>query len=107
MSPETDLALVRQGDHVALKLNAFPTETFDGVVDRVGARIGGQWKASSFLWCARYFENSRGWQRTGWPGGLEFFPPADGLERGGFRWAMRCCVLRRAGFGREFGIWLP
>ncbi len=35
---ETDLALVRQGDHVALKLNAYPTETFDGTVDRVGAR---------------------------------------------------------------------
>ena len=35
---ETDLALVRQGEHVALKLNAFPTDTFDGIVDRVGAR---------------------------------------------------------------------
>src|SRR5271154_6477038 len=68
------------------------------------ARGRSRWKANSFLWCARYLTIRAAWQRTGWPGGLEFSPPADGLERDGFRWATRCCVRRRDGFGREYGI---
>ena len=55
---ETDLALVRQGEHVALKLNAFPTETFDGIVDRVGARSAPV-EGEQFFVVRAVFENSR------------------------------------------------
>ncbi len=36
--PETDVGLVRPGEKVALKLNAYPTMTFEGNVDRLGAQ---------------------------------------------------------------------
>src|SRR6202041_3217285 len=37
-APENDLALVQLGKKVVLKLNAYPTTTFDGEVDRIGAQ---------------------------------------------------------------------
>jgi len=37
--PETDAALLRPGQKVALKLNPYPTRTFPGEVTRVGAEI--------------------------------------------------------------------
>ena len=36
--PETDLSLVKPGAKTALKLNAFPTITFQGTVDQLGAQ---------------------------------------------------------------------
>jgi RND family efflux transporter MFP subunit len=36
--PETDVALLKPGDPVDLKLNSFPTYTFDGKVERIGAK---------------------------------------------------------------------
>src|ERR1700733_9418670 len=36
--PENDLALVQPGKKVVVKLNAYPTTTFDGEVDRIGAQ---------------------------------------------------------------------
>jgi len=36
--PEDDLGLVRPGRSVALKFNAFPTATFEGTVERIGAQ---------------------------------------------------------------------
>ncbi|HUO33862.1 MAG TPA: GAF domain-containing protein [Candidatus Acidoferrum sp.] len=39
---ESDLGLIRQGKSVALKLNAYPTETFRGVVERIGAQTHSQ-----------------------------------------------------------------
>jgi GAF domain-containing protein len=40
--PETDLNLVKSGAKTALKLNAFPTITFHGTVDRLGAQTHGE-----------------------------------------------------------------
>jgi GAF domain-containing protein/multidrug resistance efflux pump len=40
--PETDLNLVKSGAKTALKLNAFPTITFQGTVDRLGAQTHGE-----------------------------------------------------------------
>jgi len=93
---ETDLALVRQGEHVALKLNAFPTETFDGIVDRVGARSAPV-EGEQFFVVRAVFENSRsqakdgmagrarilaagGWFGTGW------YPIGYALLRSPARW---------------------
>ncbi|HKS67291.1 MAG TPA: efflux RND transporter periplasmic adaptor subunit [Candidatus Acidoferrales bacterium] len=36
--PETDLPLLKPGNHVSLKLNAYPETTFEGVVERIGAQ---------------------------------------------------------------------
>jgi len=36
--PEDDLGLVRPGRSAALKFNAFPTATFEGTVERIGAQ---------------------------------------------------------------------
>ena len=94
--PETDLALVRQGDHVAVKLNAFPTETFSGTVERVGARSEPV-EGEQFFVVRAVFENSQnlakdgmagrarilsagGWFGTGW------YPVGYALLRSPARW---------------------
>ena len=103
---ETDLALVRQGEHVALKLNAFPTETFDGTVDRVGARSEPV-EGEQFFVVRAVFDNSRslakdgmagrarilsagGWFGTGW------YPVGYALLRSPARWIWE-----------KLWVWLP
>ena len=65
--PETDLALVRPGKDVALKLNAFPTTTFLGAVDRIGAQTSTDAGEQYFLVRA-LFSNSTGRARDGMVG---------------------------------------
>jgi HlyD family secretion protein len=47
--PETDLNLVKTGAKTALKLNAYPTITFQGTVDRLGAQTHGDAGEQYFL----------------------------------------------------------
>ncbi|HTV58777.1 MAG TPA: GAF domain-containing protein [Verrucomicrobiae bacterium] len=64
---ESDLGLVRQGKKVALKLNAFPTVTFQGTVERIGAQTHSQSGDQYFL-VRTLFENTGGLARTGMVG---------------------------------------
>lgn len=64
---ESDLGLVRQNKQVALKLNAFPTETFEGTVERIGAQTHSQSGDQYFLVRA-IFKNTEGLARTGMVG---------------------------------------
>lgn len=64
---ESDLGLVRQGRTVALKLNAFPTVTFRGTVERLGAQTHSEAGDQYFLVRAQ-FENTDGLARTGMVG---------------------------------------
>jgi RND family efflux transporter MFP subunit len=64
---ESDLGLVRQGKKVALKLNAYPTETFEGTVERIGAQTHSEGGNQYFLVRA-IFENPGGKARTGMVG---------------------------------------
>jgi RND family efflux transporter MFP subunit len=104
--PETDLALIRQGDHVALKLNAFPAETFDGVVDRVGARTEPV-EGEQFFVVRAVFENTRGLAKDGMAGrarilsaggwfGTGWFPVGYALLRSPARWIWE-----------RIWVWLP
>jgi RND family efflux transporter MFP subunit len=54
--PESDAALVKTGQPVALKLNAFPTRVFRGSVERVGAELR-QEGAESFVVAEARVEN--------------------------------------------------
>jgi membrane fusion protein (multidrug efflux system) len=65
--PETDLALVNSGENVSLKLNAFPTTTFEGTVDRIGAQTRIDSGDQYFLVRA-IFENAGGKARNGMVG---------------------------------------
>ncbi len=65
--PETDLSLVRPGENVSLKLNAFPTTTFEGTVDRIGAQTRTDSGDQYFLVRA-IFENAGGKARDGMVG---------------------------------------
>jgi GAF domain-containing protein/biotin carboxyl carrier protein len=93
---ETDLELVRPGNHVALKLNAFPTTTFQGTVERIGAQTQAVAGDQYFIVRA-IFNNSRslardgmvgrarirsvgGWFQSGW------YPVGYALLRAPFRW---------------------
>ena len=96
--PETDLALVRPGKEVALKLNAFPTATFFGTVDRIGAQTHSDAGEQYFLVRA-LFSNSGGRARDGMVGrvriraagewewfGSGWYPVGYALFRDPFRW---------------------
>jgi GAF domain-containing protein/multidrug resistance efflux pump len=93
---ETDLELVRPGNTVALKLNAFPTTTFQGTVERIGAQTQAVAGDQYFIVRA-IFNNSRslardgmvgrarihsvgGWFQSGW------YPVGYALLRAPFRW---------------------
>jgi len=93
---ETDLELVRPGNTVALKLNAFPTTTFQGTVERIGAQTQAVAGDQYFIVRA-IFDNSRslardgmvgrarihsvgGWFQSGW------YPVGYALLRAPFRW---------------------
>jgi RND family efflux transporter MFP subunit len=65
--PESDLALLKPGKNVALKLNAFPTKTFEGTVERIGAQTRSDAGDQYFLVRA-IFENSGGRARDGMVG---------------------------------------
>jgi RND family efflux transporter MFP subunit len=65
--PENDLSLVRPGRNVALKLNAFPTRTYEGNVERIGAQTHSDAGEQYFLVRAA-FENTGGGARNGMVG---------------------------------------
>jgi RND family efflux transporter MFP subunit len=65
--PENDLALVQPGKKVVLKLNAYPTTTFDGEVDRIGAQTKAEAGDQYFIVRA-IFANPNGLARTGMVG---------------------------------------
>ena len=94
---ESDLGLVQAGEAVALKLNAFPTTTFEGRVDRLGTQAHAESGEQYFLVRA-VFENpggrardgmvgrarvqaGGGWFRSGW------YPIGYVILRSPFRWA--------------------
>jgi RND family efflux transporter MFP subunit len=104
--PETDLALVRLGRTVALKLNAFPTKTFAGTVERIGEQTRAEAGEQYFLVRA-VFDNSGDRARDGMVGrariragggwfGSGWYPVGYALLRDPFRWIWQ-----------EIWSWLP
>ena len=97
--PETDLGLVHPGKDVALKLNAFPTVTFWGTVDRIGAQTRSDAGEQYFLVRA-LFSNPGGRARDGMVGRVRiratggwfewshsgWYPVGYALFRDPFRW---------------------
>jgi RND family efflux transporter MFP subunit len=62
--PESEAALVKTGQPVALKLNPFPTRVFRGSVERVGAELR-QEGTESFVVAEARVENAEGSLRAG------------------------------------------
>src|SRR5271154_1719352 len=94
--PETDLELVHPGNKVALKLNAFPTATFEGSVERMGAQTQAVAGDQYFIVRA-IFNNPRGLARDGMVGRARihsvggwfqsgWYPIGYTLLRSPFRW---------------------
>jgi GAF domain-containing protein len=94
--PEDDVPLLRPGNFAALKLNAYPSTTFHGVVERIGAQSKTDSGEQYFLVRA-IFNNTAGsardgmvgrarvragggWFRSGW------YPVGYVLLRAPFRW---------------------
>ena len=94
--PEADLSLVRPGRNAALKFNAFPTVTFAGTVERIGAQTKAEAGEQYFLIRA-VFDNTAhlardgmvgrarirangGWFNSGW------YPVGYALARDPSRW---------------------
>lgn len=93
---EADLPLLRAGNHVALKLNAYPSTTFGGTVERIGAQSKSDSGEQYFLVRA-IFQNTGarardgmagrarvraggGWFSSGW------YPVGYVILRAPFRW---------------------
>ena len=104
--PESDLGLLQPGRSVALKLNAFPTTTFSGTLNRIGAQTRAEAGEQYFLVHA-IFNNQRGLARDGMVGrariqarggwlGSEWYPVGFALLRDPFRWLWQ-----------EIWIWMP
>ncbi|HKS81293.1 MAG TPA: efflux RND transporter periplasmic adaptor subunit [Candidatus Acidoferrales bacterium] len=94
---ESDLGLVQTGETVSLKLNAFPTRTFEGRVDRVGTQAHAESGEQYFLIRA-VFENPGGRARDGMVGRARvqarggwfhsgWYPIGYVILRSPFRWA--------------------
>jgi RND family efflux transporter MFP subunit len=94
--PETDLPLVQPGEKIALKLNAFPTITFNGNVERLGAQTRTDSGEQYFLVRA-IFENTGGSARDGMVGRARiqshggwfssgWYPIGYAILRSPFRW---------------------
>jgi GAF domain-containing protein/multidrug resistance efflux pump len=103
--PETDEALVEPGDPVALKVNALPTVTFQGRVERLGTQMIAS-EGDQYFQARAVFENAHGlrddmlgqakvgsrggWFQSGW------YPVGYVLLRPPARWIWR-----------EVWTWLP
>ena len=94
--PEMDLELVRPGNTVALKLNAFPTATFHGTVERLGAQTQAA-EGDQYFLVRAVFNNPRGMARDGMVGRARihtaggwfqsgWYPVGYTLLRSPFRW---------------------
>lgn len=95
--PENDLALVQPGKKIVLKLNAYPTTTFDGEVDRIGAQTKAEAGDQYFIVRAT-FANRDGLARSGMVGRSRirtgggwfqssWYPVGYTLLRSPFQWA--------------------
>ena len=94
---ETDLPLLRTGAHVAIKLNALPTTTISGAVDRIGANTRTE-EGEQFFVIRANFTNPGAVARDGMAGGAKilatggwfssgWYPIGYALFRTPFRWA--------------------
>lgn len=104
--PETDLTLVQPGKTISLKLNAFPTTTFDGTVNRIGARSLA-FEGDEYFVVRAIFDNPKGLARDGMAGrarirarggwfGTGWYPVGYALFRSFFRWGWE-----------KIWVWLP
>ena len=62
--PETDLAMLKPGDRVALKFNARPMMTFHGTVERIGAQTRTE-EGEQYFVVRAVFQNRSGSARNG------------------------------------------
>jgi RND family efflux transporter MFP subunit len=104
--PESDLGLLRAGKRVTLKLNAFPTKTFNGTVERLGAQTRADAGDQYFLVRA-VFENTGGRARDGMVGRARIRAAGGWFESG---WYSVGYVLLRAPFRwiwQKAWAWMP
>jgi GAF domain-containing protein len=103
---EADLELVRFGKNVALKLNAFPTTTFQGTVERIGERTKAEAGQQYFL-ARAVFGNPGGRARQGMVGRARIRAGGGWLQSG---WYPVGYVLLRSPFRwlwQKVWAWLP
>jgi hypothetical protein len=98
--PETDINLIKpESSAVAIKLNSFPTTTFDGKVERVSAQTVTE-EGDQFFVVRAVFDNPGGRARDGMAGrakinavggwfGSEWYPVGYVWFRSPFHWAWR------------------
>ncbi|HYL69193.1 MAG TPA: GAF domain-containing protein [Candidatus Limnocylindria bacterium] len=104
--PESDLGLLRSGKSVTLKLNAFPTNTFNGTVERLGAQTRSDSGDQYFLVRA-IFENIGGRARDGMVGRARIRAAGGWFESG---WYPVGYVLFRAParwIWEKLWAWMP
>jgi RND family efflux transporter MFP subunit len=93
---ETDLPLLRPGNDVALKLNAYPSFTFTGTIDQIGAQTKSD-NGDQYFLVRAIFANTGGRARDGMVGRARvlagggwfhsgWYPVGYAILRAPFRW---------------------
>lgn len=104
--PETDVDLVAAGRPVALKLNAYPTDTFAGTVERVSAKTL-EAEGEQFFVVRAVFPNPDEKARSGMAGRAKISATGGWFNSS---WHSVGCVILRAPFRwawRKLWSWLP
>jgi RND family efflux transporter MFP subunit len=104
--PEADLGMLRPGKRVTLKFNSFPTQTFKGTVERLGAQTRSDSGDQYFLVRA-IFENTGSRARDGMVGRARIRAGGGWFDSG---WYSLGYVLLRAPFRwiyQKAWAWMP
>ncbi len=104
--PESDLTLLRPGRGVALKLNAFPTVTFSGRLERIGAQTHSEAGDQYFL-VRVVFSNDGGRAREGMVGRARIRAGGGWFESGWYPIGFALLRDPARGLWREIWIWVP
>ncbi len=104
--PEGDLAMIRDGGPAAVKLNAYPTTTFEGTVERLGTQAITEEGEQLFV-VRVLFNNPNGTAREGMVGKGKITAEGGWLKSG---WYPIGYVLGRSAFRwgwRKVWSWMP
>jgi RND family efflux transporter MFP subunit len=104
--PESDLGLLRLGRSVAIKLNAFPTVTFSGRLERIGAQARSDAGDQYFLVRA-VFSNEGGRARDGMVGRARIRAGGGWFESGWYPVGFALLRDPARWLWREIWIWMP
>jgi RND family efflux transporter MFP subunit len=104
--PETDISLLRPGAHTAIKLNTYPTQVFDGRVERLSAQVR-EAEGEQFFVVRAVFANPSGLARPGMAGRAKISASGGWFESGWYPIGYALLRAPARWTWRKIWTWLP